>query len=262
MNVFGPFTPYIEVAIIALLVYYLLSFFWNTRSMDVVVGFCAFLLILAISSWLNLPVLHKVLMLGVNTIVIAILIIFQPELRLFLSKLRWKNRRLREISAIDQFLDGLSQAVYRMADKKIGALVAIELEDSLQEFTEKGISLGAKFSPELLETIFSPNTPLHDGAVIIRGESLLAAAVILPLADDTGQVAKSMGTRHRAALGLSLQTDAVVVVISEESGRVSIVREGVMTRGVKPERFKISLRPFFSAQEKKSRGWFPLGERA
>ena len=110
--------------------------------------------------------------------------------------------------------------------------------------------LNAEFSSELLETVFATNTPLHDGAVIFRDKIMLAAAVILPLAEDPSQLARSMGTRHRAGLGLSHMTDALVIVVSEETGKVSIAREGIMTRGVKMDRFKGIIRSIFNSPTK------------
>jgi uncharacterized protein (TIGR00159 family) len=246
MSFFHAFTPFIEVMIIAIMLNYLLSFFWNTKSMDLVLGFFAFLFILAASSWLNLPVLHKIMVLIGNVAVIAIIIIFQPELRVALSKLSLKSRRYREVTEFDKFLDQLAGSVYKMSERKIGALIAVENEDSLEEYAQKAVMLNAEFSPELLETIFAPTTPLHDGAIILRDKEILAAAVILPLAEDASQLAKSMGTRHRAGLGLSHMTDALVIVVSEETGKVSIAREGIMTRGVKVDRFKGIIRSIFN----------------
>ena len=141
--------------------------------------------------------------------------------------------------------------MYRLADKRIGALIPLEHEDSLSEFANKAVLLNALFSSELIETIFVPSTPLHDGAVIIQDTTVLAAAVIAPLAEDSSQVAKSMGTRHRAALGLSQVSDAVVIVISEETGKVSIARDGIMTRGIKIDRFRGIIRSVFVRTEEK-----------
>lgn len=239
-------TPLFEIAIITIMLNYLLSFFWNTRSMDLVLGFGAFLLIFAASSWFNLPILHKIMYLVVNVAVIAVLIIFQPELRVALSKLSFKGKRYREITEFDKFLDQLAGSIYRLSEKHIGALIVLQNEDSLSEYSSKAVILNANFSSELLESIFATTTPLHDGAVIIRDRTILSAAVILPLADDSLQVTKSMGTRHRAALGASQTTDALIIVISEESGKVSIAREGVMTRGVKIDRFKGIVRSVFA----------------
>ncbi len=246
LEIFHTITPFLEVLIISIMLNYLLSFVWKTKSMDLVLGFFAFFFILITSSWLNLPVLHKIMILIGNVAVIAVLIIFQPELRVALSKLSLKNRRYRDITEFDKFLDQLANSVYRMSEKRIGAIIALENEDSLQEYAQKAVILNAEFSPELVETIFATNTPLHDGAVILRDRVLLASSVILPLADDNTQLAKSMGTRHRAGLGLSHSTDALVVIISEETGKVSIAREGIMTRGIKIDRFKGIIRSIFN----------------
>lgn len=246
MNFLSFLIPVFEVTIIAIMLNYLLSFFWNTKSMDLVIGFFGFLFILAISSWLNLPVLHKILVLVGNFAVIGGIIIFQPELRMALSRLNLKGRRYREMTEFDKFLDQLSLSVYRMSEKRTGALIVLENQDSLQEYAQKAVLVKGEFSPELLETIFAMNTPLHDGAVILRDQTVLAAAAILPLAEDTSQIAKSIGTRHRAGLGLSHLTDALVIVVSEESGKVSIAREGIITRGIKIDRFKGIIRSIFN----------------
>jgi diadenylate cyclase len=252
MSFYYTISPIIEIVIISIMINYLLSFFWNTRSMDLILGLLAFLLIFAASSWFNLPVLHK-LMLEVSSVaVIAVLIIFQPELRVALSKLSLKGKRYKEITEFDKFLDQLATSTYRLADKKIGALIALENEDSLDEFALKAYMLNAHFSSELLESIFATTTPLHDGAVIIRDLTIVAASVILPLAEDTSQVAKSMGTRHRAALGVSQLTDALLIVVSEETGKVSIARDGIMTRGIKIDRFKGIIRSVFNPPLKKT----------
>ncbi len=250
MSFFHSIIPFLEVVIIAVILNYVLSLFWNTKSMDLVLGFFAFLLILAASSWLDLPVLHRIMVLIGNVLVIAIIIIFQPELRMALSKLSLKGRKYREITEFDKYLDQLGASVYRLSEKRIGAIIALENEDSLDEYAQKAVLLNGEFSPELLETIFASNTPLHDGAVLFRDKIILAAAAILPLADDPSQLAKSMGTRHRAGLGLSQVTDALVIVISEETGKVSIAREGIMTRGVKIDRFKGIIRSIFNPPPK------------
>jgi len=241
--------PSVEIVIIAVMIYYMLSFFWNTRAMDLIFGLLAFITFYASSIWLHLPVLQKLMLYFVNVAVIALLIIFQPELRLALSKLSLKGKRYREVTEFDKFLDNIAQSIYRLSEKKIGALVVLENQDTLDEYANKAVLLNAQFSPELLETIFSTNTPLHDGAVIIRGTMVLSAATILPLADDSTQLSKSMGTRHRAGLGISQQTDALIIVVSEETGKVSIAREGIMTRGVKIDRFKGIIRSIFNPQQ-------------
>lgn len=241
--------PIVEIIIIALMINYLLSFLWNTKSMDLALGFFAFLLILAASSWLDLPVLHRIMILVGNVLVIAVIVIFQPELRMALSRFNLKGRKRREITAFDRFLDQLANSIYRMSEKRIGALIVLENTDSLQEYVQKAITINAEFSSELIETIFAPNTPLHDGAIIIRDQTILAASVILPLAEDPSQITVSMGTRHRAGLGISHSSDALVIVISEETGKVSVAREGIMTRGIKIDRFKGIIRSIFNPPE-------------
>ncbi len=238
--------PGIEILIIAVIVYYMLSFFWNTRAMDLLYGSLAFMTFFALSKWLNLPVLEKLMLYVVNVAVLALLIIFQPELRLALSKLSLKGKKYREITEFDKFLESISQSIYRLADRRIGALIVLENQDSLEDLANRAVLLNAQFSPELLESIFITTTPLHDGAVIIRGTLIVSAATILPLADDSTHLSKSMGTRHRAGLGVSQFTDALVIVVSEETGKVSIARDGIMTRGVKVDRFKGIIRSVFS----------------
>lgn len=238
--------PGLEIVIIAIMVYYLLSFFWNTRAMDLIFGLLAFLTLYAATSWFKLPVLQKLMFYFVNVAVVGLLIIFQPELRLALSKLSVKGKKYREITAFDKFLDSLAQSIYRLSEKRVGALVLLENQDSLDEFANKAVILNAQFSPELLETIFCTETPLHDGAMIIRGTTVVSAATILPLADDSSQLSKSMGTRHRAGLGISQITDALIIVVSEETGKVSIARDGIMTRGIKIDRFKGIIRSIFT----------------
>lgn len=239
-------TPFFEIVIIALVIYYFLSFFWNTRAMDLVFGLMAFLLFYALTTWLHLPVLEKLMFYFVNVAVIALLIIFQPELRLALSRLSVKGKRYREVTEFDKFLDSIATSIYRFSERRIGALVILENQDSLDEYANKAVLLNAQFTPELLESIFITTTPLHDGAVIIRRTTILSAATILPLADDTSQLSKSMGTRHRAGLGISQVTDSVVIVVSEETGKVSIAREGIITRGIKIDRFKGIIRSVFT----------------
>lgn len=246
MSIFHVIIPGLEILIISIMVYYLLSFFWNTRGMDLIFGSLAFLVVYAAATLFNLPVLQKLLWYFVNVAVLAVLIIFQPELRLALSRLSVKGKKYREITEFDKFLEAISHTVYRMAERRIGALVILENQDSLDEFANKAVLLNAEFTPELLESIFTTTTPLHDGGVIIRGTTILSAATILPLADDSAQITKSMGTRHRAGLGISQITDALVIVVSEETGRVAIARDGIMTRGVKIDRFKGVLRSVFT----------------
>ncbi len=259
MAFFHALTPFLEIAIIAVMINYMLSFLWNTRSMDLVLGLLAFLLIYAASSILNFPILNKIMYFVANIAALAIIVIFQPELRVALSRLSLKGKRDKELTEFDKFLEQLSYCIYRLGEKRIGALIVLENEDSLNEFSSKAVALGAQFSPELLESIFTGTSPLHDGAVIIRDQTIIAAAVILPLADEGTEIIRGMGTRHRAALGVSQNTDAVIIVVSEETGKISIAREGVITRGLKIDRFRGIIRSIFSPPtEEKVEGQFNI----
>ena len=169
-----------------------------------------------------------------------------------LSKLSMKGKKYEKLSEFDKFLEGLCNSVYRMAERRIGAIIVLENQDSLDEYAKKAVLLNAEFSSELIESVFMTSSPLHDGAVIVRGTTVLAAGVILPLADDTSQITRSMGTRHRAGLGITQHSDALSIVVSEETGKVSIAREGIMTRGVRADRFKGVLRSLFTPQEERS----------
>ncbi len=251
MSIFDSLIPVIEIVVISIMINYLLSFFWNTRSMDLMLGLLAFLGIFLISSWLNFPILHKITLLAANVAAIGLLIIFQPELRVALSKLSLKGRRFKHFTEYDKFLDQLTNSVYRLSEKHTGALIVLENKDILTEFSSKAVQLNADFSSEILESIFTPTTPLHDGAVILRAEKIIAASAILPLAEDSSQLARSMGTRHRAALGASQLSDSLTIVVSEETGKVSLARDGVITRGVKPDRFKAVIRSIFTPPPKK-----------
>lgn len=242
-----------EVVIIWVMLNYLLKFFWGTRAMDVVLGFLAFLFIFFLSSWLGFPVLQKLMFNIVNVAVLAVFIIFQPEIRLALSRVRFKGKKYREIHEFDHFLESLVKSVYRLSEKEIGALIVLENQDSFEEYASSAVTLNSIFSSELLESIFMTTTPLHDGAVVVRGTTIVAAGAILPLALETAQLSKSMGTRHRAALGASQKTDALIIVISEETGKVSIARDGILTRGVKVDRFRGIVRSVFTPPELKKK---------
>jgi len=255
----APFiVPTIEVSLIAVAIYYLLSFFWNTRAMDLILGIVAFLLIFLLATWLSFPVLQQLMRYFVNAAAIAILIIFQPEIRLALTKLSVKGKRYDELTDFERFLESLTHSVYRMSERRVGAIILLENQDALDEYASKAVLLNANFSSELLESIFAVTSPLHDGAVIIRGSTILAASVILPLADESSQISRSMGTRHRAALGITQVRDSLSIVISEETGRVSIARDGIMTRGVKIDRFKGILRSIFNPPKAETAAKFTL----
>jgi uncharacterized protein (TIGR00159 family) len=250
MNFFDSLIPFFEILVIAIILYYLLSFFWRTRSMDLMIGALAFLMIFGITSYLNLPILYTIMQHVANVAAVAVIVVFQPELRLALSKLSFKGNQYKMAS--DKFLDQLTSSVFRLADKRRGALIVIEHKHGLDEFARQGVSLNADFSPELLESIFAYATPLHDGAVLIRNKTILAATVILPLAESSAHLSKDMGTRHLAALGFSQITDSFVITVSEETGKVSIFHKGEFAKNLKEDRFKALFRTVFTPHEQAS----------
>ncbi|WP_375793148.1 diadenylate cyclase CdaA [Chlamydia sp. 12-01] len=244
-------TPLLEIILIWVMLNYLLKFFWGTRAMDVVFGLLAFLFLFVLADKLHFPIIRRLMLHVVNVAAIVVFIIFQPEIRLALSRVRFHGRKF-VIDLQDQFIEHLTSCIYQMSERQVGALVVLENKDSFDEFLSfSSVKINADFSEELLETIFEPSSPLHDGAVILRAETIAYARVVLPLAQDTTQLSRSMGTRHRAALGASQRTDALIIIVSEENGYVSLSRDGILTRGVKMDRFKAVLRSILALKERK-----------
>jgi diadenylate cyclase len=224
------------------LIYFVFRFVRGTRGWPVVIGFVVVLLTLAlVTTALDLKVLSW--MLGSASVFIAVgaLVIFQPELRRMLGELG--NLPLfATTSEQRESIEVVIQTCERLADVKIGALIAIEQSIQLQEAVESGIKVDCDATPEMLETIFFPNNAVHDGGVILKGDRIAYAACIFPLTQRS-DLNKSLGTRHRAAIGLSEETDAVIAVVSEETGMISYAYKGQLTRGVTLE----ELRAFLSS---------------
>lgn len=234
--------PLVEIFILAVSIYYAYIFVRGTRGAPVVTGFFVLMLATtAITTVLDLTVLRWILGTFFAFSAIAILILFQPELRRILAELGnqslFANAREQR-----ENIEVIVQTCERLADVRIGALIAIEQSIQLQEAVESGIEVDCIATPEMLETIFFPNNAIHDGGVIIRGDRIAFAACIFPLTQRQ-DLPKSVGTRHRAAIGLAEETDAVVVVVSEETGAISYVYKGQITRNVTLE----ELRAFLSS---------------
>ncbi|AEB41963.1 diadenylate cyclase CdaA [Chlamydia pecorum] len=249
--------PLVEILLIWIILDYLFKFFWGTRAMDVVFGLLVFMFFFALADKFNLPIIRRLMLHMANVFAIVAFIIFQPEIRLALSRIRFRGKKFAFINTHDQFVEHLTSSIYHLSERQIGALVVLERQDLFDEYLSfSSVKINADFSEELLETIFDPSSPLHDGAVILRGETIAYARVVLPLAHDTSQLSRSMGTRHRAALGASQRSDALVITVSEENGNVSLSRDGLLTRGVKMDRFQAVLRSILSPKEKKHKTLF------
>lgn len=234
--------PAVEILFLAVGIYYVFTFVKGTRGGAIVTGFLLTVLSLAfVAKIFDLAVLQWLLGSITTFFVIAVIVIFQPEIRRMLAQLGnlqvfANSREQREAIEI------IVQTVERLAEVKIGALIAIEQSIHLRDAVEAGIEVDCVATPEMLETIFFPNNAIHDGGVIIRGDRITHAACIFPLSRHP-DLNKSLGTRHRAAIGLSEETDAIIVVVSEETGWISYAYGGHLTRGITLE----NLRAFLSS---------------
>jgi len=229
--------PALEILILAVLIYFVFKFVRGTRGWPVVIGFVVLLLALVLGTTiLKLQVLRWLLTTFSAFFAIAVLIIFQPELRRMLAELG--NLPLfATASEQRESIEVIIQTVERLADVKIGALIAIEQSIQLREAVESSLPVDCDATPEMLEAIFFPNNAIHDGGVIIKGDRIAYAACIFPLTQRQ-DLNKSLGTRHRAAIGLSEETDAVIVVVSEETGMISYAYKGQLVRGVTLEELR------------------------
>ncbi len=229
-------TTLVDIGITAILIYWLFSLIRGTRAVRLVIGVSVLLLVYAAARFFNLQLLRQILETGAIVGVFALVVVFQPELRRALERigrvgsLAWLFSPADERSAEHVAVE-VARAAGRLAAQGHGALIVIERETGLEEIAESGVMIHGDLSVDLLETIFMPRSALHDGAVIIRGERIVAAGAVLPLAETTVQ-SERLGTRHRAALGIAEQTDAVVVVVSEESAQISLVERARIVRNL------------------------------
>lgn len=239
-------SPIIEILLITVFFYYLLTSLRGTRGAGIFKGLIfisviLFLLVAMLAKFLELSRIHYILRQWFLPIVIfALIIIFQPELRRALLRLgqsRLFNPFLRGKSKV---INEIVDAVINLARDHTGALIAIERETGLKPYVESGTGLDAEVSSELIRTIFYPGSALHDGAIIIKDDRIIAASCMFPLTDDP-DVSRVLGTRHRAALGITEESDAISLVVSEETGNISLVHKGRINRGFKPEELKKKL---------------------
>jgi diadenylate cyclase len=235
--------PVVEIITLAVGFYYAFLFLRGTRGWPVVLGFLVMLALTFITTVLRLDVLSSLLRTFFAFSAVAVLVIFQPELRRMLAELG-NLPLLTTAREQRENIEVIVQTAERLADVKIGALIAIEQSIQLLEAVESGIPVDCEATPEMLETIFFPNNAIHDGGVIIKGDRILRAACIFPLTQRQ-DLSKSLGTRHRAAIGLSEETDAVAVVVSEETGAISYGYRGQLVRGITSEELRALLTSIF-----------------
>jgi uncharacterized protein (TIGR00159 family) len=246
--IFTRLTPLalLDIFVVAVIFFWLLTVARGTRAMPLLRGIAILLgMIAVLSTTLNLTALRKLLEIAFPALVIAVPVIFQPELRRALEQLgqtrTWLNLPFAHTEEdIEKTIDEISRAVVQLSRQRIGALIVIERETGLQEYADRGVPEDAILTRQTLIQIFTPNTPLHDGAVIVRQNRILAAAVVLPLTE--APIGGTLGTRHRAAVGISEQSDAIAIVVSEETGQISMAMGGRLVRDLTHDKLKATLR--------------------
>ncbi|MGI6712322.1 MAG: diadenylate cyclase CdaA [Bacillota bacterium] len=227
-------TQVIDIVIMAFVLYKLLMLIKGTRAVQLIKGIFVLLIASNISDWLNLFTIKWILDKTWNTIFVALAVIFQPELRRALEQLgrgQFFTRTSHDMGAGDvlRLVDEITRCVLQSAKNRIGTLIILERETGINDYIETGIKIDGVVTAEFLTNIFVPQTPLHDGATIIRGNRVVAAGCFLPLSDNP-YLDSSLGTRHRAALGITEISDAVAVIVSEETGTISVAFEGKLLR--------------------------------
>lgn len=249
------FIDLLDIVLVAILLYVLYRAVKGTSAPYIMVGIVTIYLGWVIVQALNMELLSTILGQIISVGVIALLIVFQPELRRFLLTIGLRQKEFNFITRLftNRKEDGVNtspvvSACLDMSEEKVGALIVFRRRDDLQFVIESGIMLDANPSASLLKNIFFKNAPLHDGAVVIDNNRIVAAKCILPVTQSN--VPKSYGTRHRAAIGLSEMTDAVVVVVSEETGAISIVKGGKITRKIDAQKFSTLLQEALSQTRK------------
>ncbi len=242
-NPFELITLILDLAIVIFLIYCFFKIVKGSRAWQLIKGIALLIITTWVSGLLNLKILNWILTGIMNLGVIAIIVIFQPELRRALEQLG--TNKLTRFFGIDKDLSTKTKediykvviAATELSKAKTGALIVLERDIKIQDIIATGIPMNAEVSPQLLVNIFEPKTPLHDGAVVISGNKIAAAACVLPLADDK-DIAKELGTRHRAAIGISKESDSIVVVVSEETGKISVAKDGTLIADVREDVLK------------------------
>lgn len=254
----------IDVVVVAFILYQLLRLVRGTQAATLVIGIVVLAMLGVIAVHLHLILLGWIVQNAASAIFIAIVVLFQPELRKALDQIGRVGRHplgaytALNRQALNRAIADMVRAAERMSARKTGALVAFEREVGLEDYADTGVRLNSEFSAELVQTIFFPNSPLHDGAVIVRGTTVLAAGCLLPLPDE-GSVRERLGTRHRASIGLSLVSDALLVVVSEETGSISVVENGAITRNLDGETLRRRLTAGLEPGTSQG-GWRAIGQ--
>ena len=246
----------IDILIVAYIIYQIYRIIDFTRAIQLLRGIALIILVFFLSSIVQLRVVNFIIKNMITLGALALVVIFQPELRRGLeylgrSQFGWFMFSDKGKKNQSDQIEEIIQATSILSNNKIGALMVFEGETGLKEIIETGTTIDAKVDSQLIRNIFVPKAPLHDGAIVIRGDRIEAAGCLLPLSGDR-QVSKELGTRHRAALGMSNQSDALILVVSEETGIISIARHNNLERGIDIEELRNKLNEFYSPTNRKS----------
>mgnify|MGYP004617012565 CR=1 FL=1 len=242
-NPFKLITFLVDMALVIFLAYNLLKIVKDSRAWQLVKGIALLIIATWLSGWLNLNILNYILSAVMNWGVILLIIIFQPEIRRALEQLG--TNKFTKLFGMDKDIVAKTKediykvaiAATELAKNKTGALIVLERDIKIKDIISTGVEMNADVSPQLIVNIFVPNTPLHDGAIVISDNKIAAAACMLPLASDS-DIAKELGTRHRAAIGISKESDSIAVVVSEETGKISVAKDGTLIADVREDVLK------------------------
>ena len=229
-----------DILIITILGYWLINLIRGTRAVQMVIGLVAVALLFALSQYFELYTPSWILSSFFSSLLLLIVVIFPNDIRRVLTQVGRGGFFTSERKERGQPIEEITRAAVTLASRRIGALMVLERDVGLNEYLEGGVTVDGRVSREVLAAIFLPQSPIHDGAVIIRRGRIAAAGCFLPLTANPA-VSKSLGSRHRAAIGISEETDAAVVVVSEEEGKISLVREGKITRDIDTSTLRASL---------------------
>ena len=241
-----------DILVVAVIVYKLLMLTRDTRGSAVLKGLVLLLILVGISNLVGLTALNWLLMAVINNGPIVLVILFQPEIRKALEQIgrgtRINVRRDEAVEDANKLIDEIIRCLLSLSRRRVGALIVFENKTGLKDIIENGIMLDSKISAGLLENIFEPNTPLNDGAVVIRGDRIMSAASFLTLTDAS--ISHDLGTRHRAALGVSETTDATVLIVSEETGIISMAKSGKLMRHLDQKTLRTVLEAMYMPKRK------------
>ncbi len=264
-NIWRHILDLIDVSLVAFFLYRLFLLVRGTQAVQLMFGVLLLGLIGLLANLLDLHLLSWIFRNAAPAVLIGIIVLFQPEIRRALDqfgRIGFIGRPLAHynLQIFNRMIDEVIRATTKLTQRFTGALIVFEKETGLENYANSGIRINGELTAEFLEAIFFPNSPLHDGAVIVRGNQILAAGCVLPLAEE-GTVRERMGTRHRAGLGLSMQTDAVVLILSEELGQIAVAHEGKLLRNLDPDRLRQVLTSLLQPRPELHRPPLPVWRR-